>query len=147
MDKMDSNIMWHIGIIVRDIEKKAQNYADIFGMKVPPIISVKPKELTWYKGKELDIQHKMVFFKMGLVQIELIEPNEEESSFREFLDKHGEGIHHVTFNVKDMNETTEFLGQKGIDVVQKGDFEGGCYAYVDATEQLGAILELYQKNK
>lgn len=144
---MESNIIWHIGIVVNDIEKTAKNYSQLFGIKLPEIISVKPEEPTFYKDGCFQIEHKMAFFKMGLVQIELIEPNSQPSTWRDFLDKFGEGVHHVSINVRDPKQAVSFLEDKGIKALQKADFEGGSYAYMDARPQLGVILELFEKLK
>ena len=97
---------------------------------------------TRYYGEPSSATAKLAFFDMGQVRLELIEPDETPSTWRDFLNAHGPGIHHIAFNVNDMEEATARLGEAGIPTVQTGDFPGGCYAYCDGTARLGAILEL-----
>ncbi|MCS7221268.1 MAG: VOC family protein [Anaerolineae bacterium] len=144
MDGLINNVITQVAIVVRDIEKTACNYAELFGMEMPPIILTDPEEKahTRYQGQPTSARAKLAFFRMGSLSLELIEPIGGPSTWQEFLDKHGEGIHHIAFQVQDMDKAVRFLESKGISLVQQGDFTGGCYAYMDATPQLGAIIEL-----
>ena len=63
---------------------------------------------------------------------------------REFLETHGEGMHHIAFRIQGMEEQLTILANKGMPAVQRGDYTGGRYAYVDAVPQLGLILELLE---
>ena len=74
--------------------------------------------------------------------VEFIEPLEGASTWREFLDQHGEGMYHIAFNVKDCAIAAEQAARLDVPLVQKGDFTGGHYAYIDATGSFGAIVEL-----
>jgi len=87
---------------------------------------------------------KLAFIELKNITLELIEPDRNPSTWREFLDTHGEGVHHVAFEIKGMDEKTALLGKKGMPLLQKGDYEGGRYAYIDGTAQLGLILELLE---
>lgn len=149
MDNLETNIICHIAVVTKDIEKMAGNYAQIFGFKEPNIISVDSAvaQPEYFRGRPIKADHKMAYFKMGLIQLELIEPTAEPSVWREFLDKHGEGIHHIAFYVKDLNQTAEFFETKGMPVIQKGGENGKGYNYIDATGKLGLVLEILEKNK
>jgi len=144
MDRLNSNVITQVAMVVRDVEKTARNYADLFGMEIPQIILTDPEEKahTRYRGQPTPARAKLAFFRMGSLSLELIEPVDGPSTWREFLDRHGEGIHHIAFLVEDMDEAVRFLEGKGMPLVQRGDFTGGCYAYVDSTSRLGAIIEL-----
>ena len=144
MDKLSSNVITQVAIVVRDIEKTARHYAELFGMEMPPIILTDPQEKahTWYQGQPTPARAKLAFFRMGSLSLELIEPIGSPSTWQEFLDTHGEGIHHIAFQIEDMDKAVQFLEGRGMRVVQRGDFTGGCYAYVDATSQLGTMIEL-----
>ncbi len=144
MDKLGNNIITQVAVVVRDIEKTARNYADLFGMEMPNIVITDPEEKahTRYRGQPTQARAKLAFFKMGSLSLELIEPVGSPSTWQEFLDQHGEGIHHIAFQVEDMDETVRFLESKGMPLIQRGDFTGGCYAYMDSTSRLGAIIEL-----
>lgn len=148
MDKMQNNVMVQVGMVVHDIEKTARNFAKVFGMELPSVMLTDPLDKTHmeYRGQPSPAQAKLAFFNMGGMQLELIEPNEHPSTWREFLDKHGEGIHHIAFQVKGMKEAVAFFENNGMPLVQKGEYAGGRYAYIDGSDQLGLILELLEND-
>ena len=135
-----------IGLIVRNIEKAAKTYADVFGMDAPNIIITDTEDMahTKFRGAPTQARAKLAFFQMGDVSLELIEPIGEPSTWKEFLDEHGEGVHHIAFQIKGMEETLAYLDGKGIPTIQRGDYTGGRYAYVDGAPSLGIILELLE---
>jgi len=143
---LDTNVICQIGIIVRDIERTAKAYADIFGMDTPKIIITDTEEITHikFRGAPTQARAKLAFFQMGSLSLELIEPVGDPSTWKEFLDEHGEGVHHIAFRIKGMDEVLESLNEKGISTIQRGDYTGGRYAYVDSTSALGVILELLE---
>ncbi|HEV2124320.1 MAG TPA: VOC family protein, partial [Chloroflexota bacterium] len=59
---------------------------------------------------------------------------------------HGESLHHVAFRIRGMNEKVASLDARGIPLVQRGEYTGGRYAYVDGSAQLGVILELLEND-
>ena len=137
-----------IGIIVRDIETKAQAWADVSGLPVPEIEITDTVELTHaeYRGGSTPARAKLAFFHLGQVDLELIEPVDSPSTWKDQLDQHGDSLHHLAFVIKGMKETVAYLDAKGIPLVQRGEYTGGRYAYVDGTAQLGAILELLEND-
>jgi len=141
-----TNIITQIGLVVRNIEKTAKAYADVFGMEVPNVIitDTEDKAHTKFNGKPTEARAKLAFFNMGSLSLELIEPLGGPSTWKEFLDTHGEGVHHIAFQVKGMDWVIQYLDGKGINSIQRGDFTGGRYAYVDGAEKLGVILELLE---
>ena len=63
------------------------------------------------------------------------------------MDKHGNIVHHVAFDVEDMDEAVSVLASQGMPVVQDGSYNGGKYAYVESENKLGVMLELLQNDK
>ncbi|MFP4016613.1 MAG: VOC family protein [Halanaerobiales bacterium] len=145
---MQNNVLVQVGVIVEDIEKIAKNYADLFGMEVPEVMMTDPLEKaeTKYRGEDTEARAKLAFFDMGSLQLELIEPTDEPSTWKEFLDEHGQGIHHVALQIKGMQETIDLMESKGMTLVQKGEYTGGRYSYIDAVPQLGMIVELLEND-
>ena len=145
---LGSHTIVQIGLIVRDIEEASRAYADVFGLDVPQWILTdpEPEANTRYYGESTEARAKLAFFDMGNLQLELIEPVGGPSTWQEFLDVHGEGVHHIAFNVKGMDDRVAYLEDKGMPLVQRGDYTGGRYAYVDATAQLKVILELLEND-
>jgi len=141
-----TSVITQIGLVVKDIEKTAKAYADVFGMEVPNIIITDTEDSahTKFNGKPTEARAKLAFFNMGSLSLELIEPIGGPSTWKEFLDTHGEGVHHIAFQVKGMDQVIQYLDGKGIKPVQRGDYTGGRYTYVDGTEKLGIILELLE---
>ena len=148
MDKqnLDTNVICQIGIVVRDIERTAKAYADIFGMDIPKIRITDTEEITniKFRGASTQARAKLAFFQMGSMSLELIEPVGESSTWKEFLDEHGEGVHHIAFQIKGMEQILAILDKKGISTIQQGEYTGGRYAYVDNATTLGIILELLE---
>jgi methylmalonyl-CoA/ethylmalonyl-CoA epimerase len=144
MDKLDNPNVVQIGIIVRDVVKSARDYAEVFGIPIPEIVEIANDSFanTLYRGQPSIATGKAAFFDLGPVQMELIEPVGGPSTWEEFLNTQGEGVHHIAFKVKKMSEAIRFLKSKGMETLQTGGWDGGQYAYIDARAQLGTILEL-----
>jgi catechol 2,3-dioxygenase-like lactoylglutathione lyase family enzyme len=151
MDKgiLNTRVVAQVGIIVNDIEKTAKKFADFFGMEIPEIsiTAAYDEALTQYRRQPSEARSKLAFFHMdnGL-DIELIEPDDKPSTWREFLDIHGEGIHHIAFVIKGMRDKVDKLNEIGMPMVQKGEYTGGRYAYIDATNDLKMIIELLEND-
>ena len=141
-----SNVICQVGLIVRDIERSTKAYSRVFGVPEPESIVTDGQEVahTRYRGEPTDAQAKLAFFRMGQVTLELIEPIGGPSTWQEFLDERGEGVHHIAFFVEDTDRVVAFLEQNDIAVVQQGDYTGGRYTYVDSVSELGVILELLE---
>lgn len=144
MNKLDSTTVVQIGIIVKDAEKTASHYAEVFGIPKPAVVPIADDSFanTNYRGQSSTAKGKAAFFDLGPVQMELIEPVGAPSTWEEFLRTKGEGIHHIAFKTTDMDAARKFLASKGMETVQSGAWDGGQYAYIESTKQLGTILEL-----
>ncbi|WP_274362050.1 VOC family protein [Paenibacillus thermotolerans] len=146
---LGNHFITQIGIIVRDIEKTSQAYADFFGIEKPQWFWTGPLEETntRYNGQPTEARAKLAFLNMGSLQLELIEPDEHPSTWREFLDNYGEGVQHIAFVVEGMQDKIAAMEAKGMPLIQKGDYTGGRYAYMDSMKELKVILELLENDK
>ncbi|HEX8234834.1 MAG TPA: VOC family protein [Abditibacteriaceae bacterium] len=137
-----------IGIIVQDIEATAKAWATLLGVAVPSIMTTDGVEVahTEYQGQPSEARAKLAFIPLGQVTLELIEPIGDSSTWNDQLTQHGPSLHHIAFQVEGMQERLETLESQGIPLVQRGDYTGGRYAYVDGTKQLGAVLELLEND-
>ena len=137
-----------LGIIVKDIGARAPAWADILGPPMPEIKVTDTVDIaqTEYQGQPSLARAKLAFFHMGQVDVELIEPIGEPSTWRDQLEQHGDSLHHIAFQIKGMQDKLVYLKSKGIPLVQRGEYTGGRYAYVDATDQLGTIIELLEND-
>ncbi|MCI8389784.1 MAG: VOC family protein [Roseburia sp.] len=141
-----------IGFIVRDIEKTKQEFARFFDVPVPPTVNSGEYAVTKteYRGEPAPkAQCQMTFFYFGDLQMELIQPNEEPSAWREYLEEHGEGIHHLAFQVNGMQVNIENCEEWGMKLVQKGEYRrgNGRYAFLDATDSLKMFVELLEQDE
>ena len=146
--ELGSTIVTQVGIIVGDIEAKSRAWAEVLGVPVPEIMITDDYERaqTEYDGKPSNARAKLAFFHLGQVDLELIEPVGEPSTWRDQLDAHGDSLHHIAFEIKGMPEKIAYLEAKGLSLIQRGEYPGGRYAYVDGNAQLGAILELLEND-
>jgi methylmalonyl-CoA/ethylmalonyl-CoA epimerase len=135
-----------VAVIVKDIDKAGKAWAKVLGVDVPEA-SVAEGHIsrpTLYRGDPSDAKAKLAFLTMDNLQIELIQPLGGKSTWQDFLDKYGEGIHHIAFQVKDINGIERKFESMGMPTVQLGGWNGGAYSYIDASNSLGCILELLE---
>ena len=145
---LGTKLITQIGILVHDIEATSQAYAQFFGIETPQwsITDEVDKAQTQYRGKRSDARAKLAFFDMGSLQLELIEPDHNPSTWRESLDRNGEGPHHIAFVIKGMKEKIAVLEHNQMPLLQKGEYTGGRYAYVDTVRDLKVIIELLEND-
>ncbi|MFH1084892.1 MAG: VOC family protein [Chloroflexota bacterium] len=144
---LGTNVVCQVAIVINDIEAKAKAWAQLLGVEPPAwrMTDTADKSHIRYLGATTEARAKLAFFQLGpQVRLELIEPVGRPSTWGQFLDAHGEGIHHIAFIVKGMDEVALRLEGVGLKAVQRGDYTGGRYAYVDGEAQLAAILELLE---
>ncbi|NVM31533.1 MAG: VOC family protein [Candidatus Helarchaeota archaeon] len=136
-----------IGIVVRDVEKRAKLLEQILGIGPFQILERKPEEII-YKGKKETFQVKNGLAFLGSVQLELIEVVQGNCCQADFLKRRGEGLHHFGFFVDDLDEALEIAKEKGLALLQKGTAAGSIqWAYLDTEEKLGIIIEFLQLGK
>ena len=131
----------HVAIIVNDIEKTTQTYAELFGIEPPAVrMGVSPE----YLGKPTEGKAKMAFIKLENITLEFFEPVGGPSAWQDFLDTKGEGIHHFGFFIKDLEDHVDFFESRDMPVIQSGGGDWGRYRYVDATSGLATMIELLE---
>jgi hypothetical protein len=146
---LDTSTITQVAIIVRDIAKSAREFAEFLGAPVPEIRQTGTVDvaLTRHRGKPTQARAKLAFFDVGQgLRLELIEPDEHPSTWREHLDLHGEGVHHIAFGIKGMKEKIDRLAAEGMPLVQTGEYKGGRYAYIDAVGRLKTVIELLEND-
>jgi methylmalonyl-CoA/ethylmalonyl-CoA epimerase len=136
-----------LGIVVKDLDKTLSYLKECFGI-TPFQTGIWPpegkKELPrYYYGKPSDFTAKMAFVDMGNIELEIIQPLSGANIYFDFIEKKGEGLHHIRFNVPDNDEFTERMSQNGIGVTQwgMGLRPGTKWIYYDSEDALGFIVE------
>jgi catechol 2,3-dioxygenase-like lactoylglutathione lyase family enzyme len=89
-----------IGIVVRDMQKAVEYYQGVFGLGPWTVYDSTPDKY-WFKGKPSHMKLRQGKAMLGGIELELVQPLEGESPFHEFLQEHGEGLHHLAFNTED----------------------------------------------
>ena len=143
---LGTSVVCQVAIITADIERASKAWADLLSVDVPPwsLTAEASESHISYRGETTEARAKLAFFDMGQVRLELIEPVGRPSTWGEFLDEHGDGIHHIAFFVKGMDGVLARLEANDVPAVQRGDYTGGRYGYVDGSKKLGAVLELLE---
>ncbi len=122
-----------LGVVVKDMDKTVA-FLEKLGIGPFPTI-----ETEVPSGKI-----KIGIFQQGDLQIELIQPLEGNTPHAKFLKEKGEGLHHVSYHVKDIEKELKKLEKIGVKVLERGEIFGVKYAYLDTQKQCGFILELGQ---
>jgi hypothetical protein len=135
-----------VGMVVRDMDKAIKNYWEIFGISFPKVV-VPDYFNRVYRGKPENFRMKIGLAMMGELQIELIQPLEGKTIYGEFLEKWGDGIHHLGFDLNNLDERVTAFKKLGIGVLMSGERVGGKFAYMDTEGTVGIIVELIQREK
>ncbi len=143
-----TDVICQVGVIVNDVLASSKRVAAVLGKPQPPIIQTPGYDLakTMYRGAPSEATAKLAFFDFGQVQIELIEPDEEPSVWRDYLEAKGEGAQHIAFQVDNTRIVTDYLAGHGIEVIQQGLYAdgSGMYTYLDSDNLLGTTIELLE---
>lgn len=125
----------HIGIAVKDLEKANDLYEQLLG--VPP-----------YKQEEVKSEHVMTsFFQVGETKIELLHATSDKSAIHKHIEKRGEGMHHIAFEVEDIYAEMERLRKKGFRLLNEKPKRGAdnkliCFIHPKSANSV--LIELCQ---
>lgn len=135
-------------VVVKDIQKAVEQYWKILGVGPWSIYTAAPPELkdTIVRGNLEPYSMRLAFSKMGDVMLELIQPLQGKSIYKEFLTEKGQGLHHIaSYRVKDLDSAIKVFQKRGISVLQSGRWGGASFVYMDTEKTLGTILELVKR--
>lgn len=136
--KMDS--IYHIAIAVRNIDEVEKLYENALGLKVTH------REVIEDQG----VKTSMLEAEGGGTAIELLEPIDDDSPISKFLEKRGEGIHHICFKVDDIESILERLKEHGIKLLNENPqpgAEGTKVAFIHPKALNGVLIELAELPK
>ena len=138
----------HICVIVKDIRNAMEKYRRFLDVEEPRLKKTCEPEVAKveYLERPTDTVAWQTFFTLGGVRVELIEPDEHPSTWKTFLEEHGEGFHHISYVVKDIEMELERFREAGMGVCQRGNYNGGRYVYLDTEHEIGLMLELMQND-
>lgn len=133
-----------IGVVVRDLNKTIEHYEKVLGMG-PFVVPEITYFDTYYYGTPTNFAFKMGFCSLGPVELELVEPVVGPTIYHDFLNAKGEGIHHIGFDIKNLDEKLLLCKNLGIEVLQMGRTPTGGFAYLNTDRIGGVIFELMQR--
>lgn len=128
----------HIGIAVKDIKNSNALFAKLFGKDHYKIEAVESEGVS------------TSFFMLGETKIELLQATNENSAIAKFIEKKGEGIHHIAYEVDDIYAEMERLKKEGFELINQTPKEGAdnkliCFLHPKSTN--GVLVELCQERK
>lgn len=133
---MELNYIEHIGIAVKDMDAAIKYYEEVLGLKCYSVEEVQDQKV------------KTAFFKIGQTKIELLESTSPDGPIGKFIEKKGEGIHHIAFSVNNIEGQLEDAASKGVQLIdtkpRKGA-EGLDIAFIHPKSTFGVLTELCEK--
>ncbi len=126
----------HIAIVVRDLEAALSFYRDVLGLEMTE------RRVVPQEGVEI------AFLPAGEGEIELLRPLDDESGVARFLEKRGEGLHHICLRVDDIAAAMERLRAAGATLLSdepRVGADGTRYVFIHPKSAYGVLLELYEK--
>jgi catechol 2,3-dioxygenase-like lactoylglutathione lyase family enzyme len=113
-----------IGCIVADLDQAIRYLTEVFGIGPFRVIDWPPEGREdlqrFYHGEPGQFSARMAFTELGPVELELIQPIQGQSIWQDFLDERGGGIHHIRFNINDIDTVRDYLAGFGIEAAQFG---------------------------
>ncbi len=126
----------HIGIAVKSLEQAIPYYENILGLKCYAIEEVKDQRV------------KTAFFKIGQTKLELLESTDPEGPVGKFIEKKGEGVHHIAFATDGVQQALNEVEEKGIrliDKVPRKGAEGLNIGFLHPKSTFGVLTEFCEK--
>ncbi len=145
--EMFSNFV-QIGVVVADLDLVIHNLTETFGFGPFRVIDWPPAGRTdiqkFYYGEPADFTARMAFTEMGPVELELIQPVAGKSIWADFLRDHGGGIHHIRFNVDELDPVRRYLAEKDIVSAQHGSGiqPGTTWMNFASEDKVGFVIEV-----
>lgn len=128
----------HLGLAVENIEEASKVFADLL-------------DTECYKLEEVESEHvKTAFFKIGESKIELLQATDPSSAIAKYIAKKGQGIHHIAFDVADIEAEIKRLETKGFQLIHKTPKDGAdnkLIAFLHPKSTEGMLIELCQERE
>jgi methylmalonyl-CoA/ethylmalonyl-CoA epimerase len=128
----------HIGIAVKNIDEAKKYYEDVLGLKCYAVEEVADQKV------------KTAFFLVGQTKIELLETTSPDGPIGKYIEKKGEGIHHIAFAVKNLQSSLDEIKSKNvilIDEAGRKGAEGLNIAFLHPKSTFGVLTELCEKSE
>ncbi len=130
---MELTSIEHIGIAVKNLEESIEFYENILGLKCYAVEEVKDQKV------------KTAFFNVGQTKIELLETTDPDGPIAKFIEKRGEGIHHIAFKTDDIKSSLKELKEKNIILINDQPRKGAenlDIAFIHPKSANGVLIEI-----
>ena len=130
------NYIDHVGVAVKDIEAVLAFFNKVFDVPDAEIVLMEDQGV------------RATLIGVGQTRLELLEPTGPESGVGRFIERRGEGLHHLAFNVTDISGKLQTLQTLGVDLIDQTPREGlsGTIAFVHPRSVFGILTELVESN-
>jgi len=134
-----------IGIVVPSVDSAVKNYATLLGITDWNINYVDTDHGKGRNfrvgGKEVAVKVKIAWAKIGEIELELIEPQDDSSIYAEYLRSNGSGVHHLMFGTDNYQNTLEEMDRHGVTSTASGELQSTEFQSFDTRQMLGTICE------
>lgn len=123
----------HVGVAVRDLDSAVRFFTEVVGLKLESYESVEEQGV------------KIAFLSAGNIEVELITPLSNKSPVTKFLERRGEGVHHIAFRVKNLPEVLKRLKSRGLQLIDdkpRRGAKGRKIVFVHPKNAFGILLEI-----
>ena len=138
-----------VALVVRDLDATLKEYTNRLGIGPWRVMLCEPPRLTEMRirGEPIGYSMRLAVAQTGRTMWEIIEPVDGPSIYQEFLDEHGEGIHHLVVEHEglDYDEALARFGERGCPPLMEGCLDGIRYAYVESEGPLKTTFELVHR--
>ena len=126
----------HVCIAVKDIDDTIQFYRDVFGVTDSEVVEIEDQAV------------RATLIRVGGSQLEFIEPTDPNGGVARFIDRRGEGVHHICFEVEDLAGTLQRLDEQGVSVIDREPREGlsGTIGFLHPKSTRGVLIELVDQD-
>ena len=133
-DRSPVKKLHHVAVAVENVDQSARFYRDVLGLDVAKTLTLENQGL------------KVALIQAGDTEIELLEPTSEDNTVKRFLERRGPGLHHICFQVEDVEAAMRELGERGAAFVDPVPRQGavGLVAFMPPDVAGGVLVEVAQ---
>lgn len=136
----------HVGYVTRDLERSLKNLQKFLGLE--PFTKMVPNYFNKkYHGEPEDFKMEFAFSRMGNIVYELIQVTDGRTVYADFMKEHGEGIHHLGYEISDLSKWIEAYRKVGIEPIMSAERVGLKFAYFDTPEIIVELIERTPEGK
>ena len=136
-----------VGLVVKDLDKTMEQFRLLLGAEPNRVIEKSPSApgRKYYLGEERDFYQRVALYEMNGIEFEILQPYNDRSALTDFLDEHGEGIHHVAFDTDNFDAFEKHLNENGVRLIQtdpNSRHPALKWGFFNTNDKLGTMIEV-----